>query len=255
VVYEGHVDPGTYYVRAHAAEPAGLRTIWLEMYVNGLPVAWDYCIINVLSNEKNTYYREKVLPVMRIEQPGKDCWAAALAMAMCYHLRCNRERALTIVMFVHRLFRHLDMDKGPTPFDLWEVEKELERSGFRLFDFDPVYFLSWYSVKEEIDNGGPMVLFLYHYTWDAAHAITIAGYREKIPSHRRYSLLTEPGYVLVLDPSPSQWFVRRYCQEDSSGKWWCKWDIIEDLLLPFMCWDLFKCSMKGFKILYYGKPR
>jgi len=250
VVYEGHVDPGTYYVRAHAAEPAGLRTIWLEMYVNGLPVAWEYCIINVLSNEKNTYYREKVLPVMRIEQPGKDCWAAALAMAVYYHLSKHHIRISpqALVSFIHYVLNVPFPEGLDTRYFYW-AEKILWNKYNLWLDLDPVYILTWYDVKKEIDNARPLVVFISFYNpyenkW-AGHAVVIAGYKESFLARE----------ILIIDPS--EWFPeplgKGRCHGDHSGSW-CDWELINNMLgVAYICRGKLHCIlMKGVRVVPKG---
>ena len=220
VVYQGYVDSGRYHINTRAAEPAGMRALWLVMYVNGWPVAWDLCTINILP----PYYREKALPVMRIRQPGDDCWAAVLAMTVCYYLRCSPEMGRSVASYIHDKLQ-ASFPEGIDDDYFYQAEKGLKnRYGLRL-DLDPMYRLTWDDVKKEIDNNRSLIAFIqfydpYYRSW-IAHAVVIARYKES-PLTRK---------ALIVDPS--EWFPirlgKRECRRGLSGSW-CDWELITDML-------------------------
>ena len=161
-------------------------------------------IIGVILLASPVNARKKVLPVTRIEQPGKDCWAASIAMVVCYYAGgCSPGLAQKVVWAIHEIS---GVPKGVSAKKLSDFEKFIWDKYFLSIDLDPDYHLTWSDVVNEIDSGRPLIAMLdvsdIYPGEQGGHVVVIAGYAEYDGS--RWVYVIDPGYVL---PRGSDWYV------------------------------------------------
>jgi len=158
-----------------------------------LPTNYDPCAFSVETC--------KVLPVVRIEQTGKNCWAASLAMGVCYYMGgCSPEFGKKVMKTIHEI-AGVEYPEGISKDKLHYFEKLIWDKYFLSIDLDPDYRLTWEDIITEINAGRPLIALidvsdLPYETKREGHMVVIVGYSENVLQEGKAVYVIDPDWVL-----------------------------------------------------------